>query len=69
MSERRGQWEMPNLTKHHAMTYGGVEVRLDNQMIGVRILAGAGIFSLQHRVQTGSRAHPASYPMVTKGWG
>jgi hypothetical protein len=26
-----------------------------------------GIFSLRHWVQTGSGAHPASYPMVTEG--
>jgi len=26
-----------------------------------------GILSLQHRVQTGSGAHPPSYPMVTGG--
>jgi hypothetical protein len=30
---------------------------------GVRFPAGAGNFSLHHRVQTGSGAHPASYPM------
>jgi hypothetical protein len=36
-------------------------------MIGVRIPAGAGNFSLRHRVQTGSGAHPASYPVGTKG--
>jgi len=29
--------------------------------------AGAGIFSLQHHVQTGSAAHPVSYSMGTKG--
>jgi hypothetical protein len=34
---------------------------------GVRVLAGAGNFSLHHRVQTGSVAHPASYPMGTRG--
>jgi hypothetical protein len=32
----------------------------------VRIPAGARDFSLHHRVQTGSGAHPASYPMVTR---
>jgi hypothetical protein len=32
-------------------------------MIGVRVLAGAGNFSFLRRVQTGSGAHPASYPM------
>jgi hypothetical protein len=34
---------------------------------GVRVRAEAGNFSLQHRVQTGSGAHPASYLMGTKG--
>jgi hypothetical protein len=38
---------------------------LDNQMIGVQSLAGAGNFSLQHCVQTSIGAHPASYPMGT----
>jgi len=38
---------------------------LENRMIEVRFLAGAGNFSLRHHVQTGSRAHPASYPMGT----
>jgi hypothetical protein len=41
------------------------DYRLDNRMIGVRIPAGAGNFSLRHRVQTGSGAHPASYPIGT----
>jgi hypothetical protein len=43
---------------------------LDDQMMGVRIPGGgggkAGNFS-RHRVQTGSGAHPASYPMGTAG--
>jgi len=43
------------------------EYWLDDRMIGVRIPAGAGNFSLRHRVQTGSGAHVASYPMGT--WG
>jgi hypothetical protein len=30
---------------------------------GVRVRAGAGNFSLHHRVETDSEAHPASYPM------
>jgi hypothetical protein len=33
----------------------------------VRLPAGAGNFSLRHRVQNGSGAHPASYPMGTGG--
>jgi hypothetical protein len=31
----------------------------------VRFPAGAGNFSLHHRVQNGSGAHPASYPLGT----
>jgi hypothetical protein len=38
---------------------------LDDRMMGVRFPPGAANFSLQHRVQTGSGAHPASYPMGT----
>jgi hypothetical protein len=41
---------------------------LDGRMIGVRFLAGAGNFSLRHRVQTGSGAHPASYSVSTRGF-
>jgi hypothetical protein len=33
----------------------------------VAIAGGAGNFSLHHRVQNGSGAHPASYPMCTRG--
>jgi len=34
---------------------------------GVRVPLGAGNFSLHHSVCTGSGAHPASYPMGTRG--
>jgi hypothetical protein len=34
---------------------------------GVWVPAGTGNFSLHHRVQIGSGAHPASYPMGTRG--
>jgi hypothetical protein len=34
---------------------------------GVWIPAGAGNFSLHHRVQTGSEAYPTSYPMSNRG--
>jgi hypothetical protein len=34
----------------------------------VRFPAGAGNFSLHHRVQNGSGAHPASYPRGTGGF-
>jgi hypothetical protein len=40
---------------------------LDDRMIWVRFPAGAGNFSLHHRVQTGTGAHPASYTMDTGG--
>jgi hypothetical protein len=45
-----------------ALIYG-----LDGQDPRVRFPAGAGNFSLHHRVQNGSGAHPASYPMGTRG--
>jgi hypothetical protein len=45
-----------------ALGYG-----LDDRDSRVRFPAGAGNFSLHHRVQNGSRSHPASYPKVTRG--
>jgi hypothetical protein len=39
---------------------------LDEQSSRVRFPAGAGSFSLQHRVQKTSGAHPASSPTVSK---
>jgi hypothetical protein len=44
-----------------ALGYG-----LDDRGSRVRYPAGAGNFSLHHRVQNGSGAHPASYPMGTR---
>jgi hypothetical protein len=41
--------------------------RLDDGGSRVRFPAGAGDFSLHHRFQNGSGAHPASYPMGTRG--
>jgi hypothetical protein len=46
-----------------ALGYG-----LDDQGSRVRIPAGPGNFSLHHRVQNGSGAHPASYRMGTRGF-
>jgi hypothetical protein len=43
-----------------ALGYG-----LDDRGSRVRLPARAGNFSLHHRVQNGSGAHPASYPMGT----
>jgi hypothetical protein len=44
-----------------ALGYG-----LDDRGSRVRFPAGAGNFSLHHRVQNSSGAHPASYPMGTR---
>jgi hypothetical protein len=40
---------------------------LDDRGSRVRFPAGAGNFSLHHRVQNSSGAHPAAYAMGTKG--
>jgi hypothetical protein len=45
-----------------ALGYG-----LDDRGSRVGFPAGAGNFSLHHRLQNGSGAHPASYPMGTTG--
>jgi hypothetical protein len=41
--------------------------RLDDRVSRVRLPVGAGNFSLHHRVQNGSVAHPASYTMDVPG--
>jgi hypothetical protein len=41
---------------------------LEDRMIGIRFRAGTGNLSLRRRVQTGSVAHPASYPVGTGGF-
>jgi hypothetical protein len=40
---------------------------LDDRDLGARLSAEAENFSFFHRVQTGSEARPASYPMGTGG--
>jgi hypothetical protein len=45
-----------------ALVYGQ-----DDRGSRIRFPAGAGNFSLHRRVQNGSGAHPASYPMGTSG--
>jgi hypothetical protein len=45
-----------------ALGYG-----LDDWGSRVRFPAGTGNFPLHHRVQNGSGAHPASYPMGSRG--
>jgi hypothetical protein len=56
--------EFHNLYALHgiALCYG-----LDDRGSRVRLPAGAGNFSLHHRVQNGSEAQPASCPMGTTG--
>jgi hypothetical protein len=41
--------------------------RLEYRGSRVRFLAGAGNFCPHHPVQNSSGAHPASYPVVTRG--
>jgi hypothetical protein len=55
-------WKLLDSSVGIALGYG-----LDDRGSGVRFPAGAGNFSLHHRVQNGSGAHPASYPMGTRG--
>jgi hypothetical protein len=45
----------------------GLGYELDDRCSRVRFPAGAGNFSLHHRVQNSSGAHPSSYPMGTRG--
>jgi hypothetical protein len=40
---------------------------LDDRGSRIRFPTGAGNFSLHHRLQNGSGAHPASYPMGNRG--
>jgi hypothetical protein len=42
-------------------------LRAGDRGSGVRFPAGTENFSLHYRVQNGSGAHPASYPMGTEG--
>jgi hypothetical protein len=44
-----------------------LDYELDDRGFRVRFPVEAGNFSLHHRVKNGSGAHPASYPMGTRG--
>jgi hypothetical protein len=44
-----------------------LDYELDDRGSRVRFPARAGNFSVHHRVQNGSGAHPASYPVGTRG--
>jgi hypothetical protein len=55
------------ITKSRGSLFGiALGYGLDDRGSRVRFPAGAGNFSLQHRVQNGSGAHPASYPVGTR---
>jgi hypothetical protein len=56
------QIKSPDSSVGIALGYG-----LNDRGSRVRYPAGAGNFCLHHRVQNGSGAHPASYPMGTRG--
>jgi hypothetical protein len=45
----------------------GIATRLDDRGSRVQFPKGAGNFSLHYRVQNGSGAHRASYPMGARG--
>jgi hypothetical protein len=54
------------LNKNHDSSVGiAFGYGLDDRGSRVQFPAGAGNFSLHHRVQNGSGDHPASYPMGT----
>jgi hypothetical protein len=44
-----------------------LEKIMDDRGSRVQFPAGAGDFSLHHRFQNSSEAHPVSYPMGTRG--
>jgi hypothetical protein len=59
-------------TEIYILFYTALGYGLDNRCSRVRFPEGGGNFSLHHRVKNGSGAHPASYPMGTRGffpWG
>jgi hypothetical protein len=62
---------MDELTFRHSWTNGSVGIALgyglDDRGSTVRFPVGTGDFFLHHRLQNGSGAHPASYPMGTRG--
>jgi hypothetical protein len=58
----------PNGVKSRDSSVGiALDYGLDDRGSRVRFPAGVGNFSLHHRVQNGSWAHPASYPVGTRG--
>jgi hypothetical protein len=58
---------MPGMVMWCIMIKTNSKSKFKVEVLGVRVSAGAGNFSLHHRVQTGSGIHPPSYPMGTRG--
>jgi hypothetical protein len=56
-----------NIQNHDSLFSIALGYGLDGRGSRFRFRAGAKNFSLHHRVQNGSEAHPASYPMGTRG--
>jgi hypothetical protein len=54
------------IDRGHKTVFCGVALGYGLDDRGVQVPAGVGNFSLHRRVQTGSGAHPASYPMGTR---
>jgi hypothetical protein len=64
-----GIWKPTTANKSRDSSVGiATGYGLDDRGSRVRLPAGAGNFSLRHRIQNGSGAHPASYPMGTRGF-
>jgi hypothetical protein len=65
--EFRNHWDQWFVNATSSSVGIALGYRLDDRGSRVRFPAGAGNFSLHHRVQTGSGAHPASCLMSTRG--
>jgi hypothetical protein len=63
---RKGQEKQGRNKKIKKTKEEQIYIELDDWGSRVRFQAGAEDFSLHHRVQNGSEAHPASYPMGTR---
>jgi hypothetical protein len=57
----------PNVSTSLQIIYIYIERERERETTQNVVMAGAGNFFLHYRVQNGSGAHPASYPMVTRG--
>jgi hypothetical protein len=67
MGFHRATFSKPNTEFHDSSVGIPLGYGLDGRRSRFRFPAGAGNFPLHHRVQNGSGAHPASYPMGTRG--